>query len=65
MKIGQRIVFLSVKGEMLTVFETAAGEQRRQIVGRVSVGAAHIRAVKDGRAVEQSGALLLDAVQTA
>ena len=57
-QIRQRIVVGFVESEVLAVFESAAGQQHRQVVIVVVVAVAEIAAVEDLRAVEQRGVAL-------
>ena len=52
-EIGERVIICGVKGQMLAVLETAAREHHGQVHVRVRIRAAHWRAVKNHRAVEQ------------
>lgn len=59
MQVLQWVVALAIEGEVASVFEAAADEQRGQVVIRVRVGAAHVGAVEAGGVVEQGLVLLV------
>jgi len=52
-QIRQWIIVTGIEGEMLSVFETAAGEQDGHIGRDVGVGVPQIGSVKDHGAIEQ------------
>lgn len=59
-QIGHRRVVLRVKGEVLTVFEPAAGEDEREVLIGVGVGVAEAASAEDLRVIEQGAAGLAD-----
>jgi hypothetical protein len=52
-QIGQGIVVLAVKGQVLPMFEPAAGEERWKVSGNMGIGVTEIGAVKDHGAIQK------------
>jgi len=50
-EVGEWVVVLAIEGEVLAVFETAACEEDRHVVGRVLAGIAEIATVDNRRLV--------------
>src|SRR5215475_2414 len=52
-KIGERVVPLPIVADMLAVFETASGQNRRQVAREMLIRFAHIRAIQEYGPIEQ------------
>src|SRR3954470_16649517 len=62
-EVRQRVIMLRIKGEVLAVPKTAAGEKRGQVGGDVGVGVAKVRAVQNHSAIEQCLAVFADTLE--
>src|SRR5215510_2314743 len=55
-KIGERVVSLPIVADMLAVFETASGQNRRQVAREMLIRVAHVRAIQEHGPIEQGSA---------